>query len=294
MGLLVTSAVVAVALATAAPWPTTKIVSWWVVVDDSWPDVIKQISPHVGNATVPSLVTSIQSDCGYTVTAAGAIGGSFSPACAAFFPAAAALGVRNELWLDGGNCDIVAYRTLWADTVASPQVLLRAALAANATGWNVDLEPQADACQGAPTGTPADATAFAAWLAAVRAALNPHGIRLTVDVASWSPVLSQFATLAPAVDRLQNMETYNGDSAAQWTAWYKAFVGAVPRASAGVGLGAWSDGAGAWWETQAGAAFKVNRSRADGVPELAVFRLLPGSAWPLPFWWATLAAFVAP
>ena len=51
---------------------------------------------------------------------------------------------------------------------------------------------------------------------------------------------------------------------------------------------------GGWWETPAAAAFKVNRSRADGVPELAVFRLLPGSQWPLPFWWPALAAFVAP
>ena len=35
---------------------------------------------------------------------------------------------------------------------------------------------QADNCQGSPTGTPADATLFAHWLAAVRAVLNPAGV----------------------------------------------------------------------------------------------------------------------
>jgi hypothetical protein len=199
-------------------WPA-KTVSWWVVVDKNWPSVVSEIKPYVGNATFPGVVTSIQSDCGYTVSSNGSIVGSLSADCAAFFKATAALGVRNELWLDGGNCDIVAYRTLWRDVTVSPRVLLNAALAANASGVNIDLEPQADNCNGGATGTPADATLFATWLAAVRALLNPAGVRLTVDVASWSPVLSQFVTLAPAVDRLQNMETYNGDSASQWTGW---------------------------------------------------------------------------
>lgn len=59
-----------------------------------------------------------------------------------------------------------------------------------------------------PIGTADDAKLYAKWLSAVRAVLNPHGIRLTADVASWSPVLTEYATLAPAVDRLQTMSTY--------------------------------------------------------------------------------------
>jgi len=96
-------------------------------------------------------------------------------------------------------------------------VLLKAALSVNASGWNIDLEPQGGpdtgkpgwGCQGGslPIGTAADAKLFASWLSAVRAVLSPHGIRLTVDVASWSPVLKQYKTLAPAVDRLQTMST---------------------------------------------------------------------------------------
>ena len=90
-------------------------------------------------------------------------------------------------------------------------MLLKAALSVNASGWNIDLEPQGGpdtgkpgwGCQGGslPIGTAADAKLFASWLSAVRAVLSPHGIRLTVDVASWSPVLKQYKTLAPAAER---------------------------------------------------------------------------------------------
>ena len=300
IALLVISGTTAVVASGSAPllvaWPN-KTVSWWVNVDSNWPHAIAQITPYVGNATSRSIITSIQSSCGYTVSAAGAIAGSLSNDCANFFRATSALGVRNEIWLDAGNCDIVAYRALWADTTNSPRVLLSAALAANVSGWNIDLEPQADNCAGVATGTAADAVPFAAWLTAVRAVLAPHNIRLTVDVCSWSPVLSQFAVLAPAVDRLLNMETYNGDSASQWSSYYSEFVKAIPRASAGVGLGAWSDGKSAWWETPAGASFKVNRSVVDGILELAVFRIAPSveqnPPWPLEWWWAALEQFVA-
>lgn len=255
------------------------------------------IEPWVGNATTPTLVTSIQSYCGYTVCDNGTVCGGFSSACESFFPAAAALGVRNELNLDSGNCSIAAYRALWADTTASPAALLAAAIAANASGWNIDLEPQADNCAGSPTGTSADAAVFAAWLAAVRAVLAQHGIRLTVDVADWSPVLREFSALAPAVDRLQDMETYNGDSEAEWLGYYAPLAAVQPRSVAGVGLGCWDDGKGAWWETPAGAAAKVSRAIADGMQELALFRLDPdtgGAEWPSAYWWPTLQAFVAP
>lgn len=282
----------AVAAAAAVPWPSPAI-SWWYAADNNWPSLLTQIAPYTGNATAPSLVTSIQTYCGLSVADNGSIIDVISDACLQLFPALRAVGVRPELALDSGNCSIDAYRQLWSDTTVSPGVLLSAALAANASGVNVDLEPQADNCQGPATGTPADATLFAAWLAAVRAALNPHGIRVTVDAATWSPVIGQYSVLAASVDRVMTMETYNGDSEAQWLTWYRTFVGAVPRAAAGVGLGAWSDGGSAWWETAAGAAAKVSQAMADGVPELAVFRLLPPAEYPLPFWWAALTPFVA-
>jgi hypothetical protein len=94
-------------------------------------------------------------------------------------------------------------------------------------------------CQGGslPIGNATDAKLFASWLSAVRAVLKPHGIRLTADVASWSPVLKDYATLAPAVDRLQTMGTYNGASALAWDIELTAFLAATPLSAAGIGLG---------------------------------------------------------
>jgi hypothetical protein len=266
------------------------MISFWYSVDNDYPDAAALIAQHTGN------VTSVFTYCDLTVSDAGMIiGTTLSPQCSGFFANLTALGVRGEIVLNGGNCSIDAYRTLWADKTNSPAQLAAFALSANLSGINVDFEPQADNCQGAPTGTQADAQSFAAWLTAVRSLLSPHGIRLTVDVASWSPVLSQYAVLAGAVDRLENMETYNGDSQAEWEGYYEAFINAVPREKAGVGLGGWTDGKGSWWETPAGAAAKVARATADGVPELAVFRIVPSPeqnpSWPLDFWWGALAAY---
>ncbi len=280
--------------AAPVPWPS-RVISWWYAADNNWPNLLTQIAPYV-NGSSP-LVTSVQTYCGYTVSDEGTVSGSLSSACAAFFPRLTSMGVRAELCLDAGNCSIDAYRTLWQDTTTSPQVLLQAAIAANATGWNIDLEPQADNCKGGGTGTAADAQLFAAWLSAVRKVLNPYGIRLTVDAASWSPVIGQYKVLAGGVDRVQTMETYNGNSESEWEGYFDAFVDSVPVAAAGVGLGAWTDGSGAWWETPAGAQAKVAKALAAGVPELAVFRLVPtpevNPAWPLSFWWDALKAFAA-
>jgi hypothetical protein len=133
---------------------------------------------------------------------------------------------------------------------------------------------QANNCQGGATGTLADARLFASWLAAVRAVLSPHGIRLTVAVANWSPVLREFTTLGPSVDRLLDMETYNAKSYTEWLGYYAPLLNA-PRAAAGVGLGCWLDGstAGTWSVTNASAVQRVTRAIADGMPELAMFRL---------------------
>jgi hypothetical protein len=58
------------------------------------------------------------------------------------------------------------------------------------------------------------------------------------------------------------MSTYNGDGPAQWKGDFDAFVGAVPRAATGVGLGVWSDGKGQWWEIVEGTRAKVAQAIA--------------------------------
>ena len=96
-------------------------------------DIVK---PHA------ELVTSIMSYCGLDVADNATIITTFYSTCKQLFPALSQLGIRSELALNAGNCSIDVYRRLWADTIVSPATLLSSALAANATGINIDLEPQ--------------------------------------------------------------------------------------------------------------------------------------------------------
>jgi hypothetical protein len=271
------------------PWWSKKMVSMWYAPNNNWPQAVSLIKAHKGS------VTSVMSYCGLDVRDNGTVITEFSSACASLFPALQSLGVQAEIVINAGNCSIDTYRLLWSDVTVSPRVLRDAVIAANASGLNVDFEPQADNCKGGPTGTAGDAASFAAWLQAVRAQLAPLGARLTVDVASWSPVLAQYAVLAQGVDRLLDMSTYNGDAAASWSTEFDSFVSKAPIDTVGVGLGGWSDGGNAWWETQAAANYKVGKSMAAKVPELAVFRIVPeeSPSWPLDFWWTPLEHFLS-
>jgi len=282
----------AAARAAAAPWwsnASAPVVSFWYAPDNNWPAAVALVGAHAPR------VTSVMSYCGLDIADDGTIISAFHATCAGLFPALRALGVQTELATGSGNCSIDAMRRLWADTDASPRVLAAAVALANASGLNVDFEPQADRCKGGPTGTAADAALFARWLAAVRAALHPLGARLTVDVAGWSPVLREFGALAAGVDRVLDMSTYNGGSAAEWQTYFDALVGGTPREEIGVGLGAWAAEPAAWWATAPAAEYKVAAALRARVPELAFFRIVPSPdvvpEWPLSFWWAALEKF---
>ena len=276
--------------ALSGPWWATKMVSFWYSPDNNWPQAVALVTAH------RAAVTSVMAYCGLDVWDNGTIITKFSTTCGGLFPALQSLGVQTELVINSGNCSIDAFRLLWADLSVSPNVLRDAVVAANASGLNVDFEPQGNNCKGGATGTSADAVSFAKWLQAVRVQLAPLGARLTVDVASWSPVLAEYAILAKSVDRLLDMSTYNGDSPASWSPYFDDLVSKAPLDTVGVGLGGWSDGKNAWWETPAAAPFKVNKSMAANVPELAVFRILPQASpavsWPLDFWWGALETFL--
>ena len=273
----------------AAPWWESKVISWWYAPDNNWGDALVIVKAH------PGLVTSVMNYCGLDVADDGTIIPNFSSVCEQLLPALSALGVQPEVVTNSGNCSIEAFRTLWRDTIISPGVLLDYVLKHNASGLNIDFEPQADNCKGGPSGTAADALLFSTWLHAVREQLTPHGVRLTVDAASWSPVLAQYSVLALGVDRVLTMETYNGGSEGEWMGYFTDFLAHTPLNASGIGLGAWSDGKGAWWETAGAAAYKVQASIAAKVPELAVFRIVPSkdNEWPLAFWWDALKPFVA-
>ena len=86
--------------------------------------------------------------------------------------------------------------------------LVSAAKALGARGWNFDLEPQ----KHKPASTAHDALAFASFCARTRSALHAVGMRLTVSVAQWCPMLKNYTlaswgqlrwVLPPAAQRYQ-------------------------------------------------------------------------------------------
>jgi hypothetical protein len=104
------------------------------------------------------------------------------------------------------------------------------------TGWNLDIEPT--------TSLATDAKLYATFLGAAKPKLNAAGMRLTIATATWSPMLSDTALLAPNVDRVLNMETYNADSMSGWLngdavgGYYGKFVAPpTARSKLGPGLG---------------------------------------------------------
>ena len=260
------------------PWPSSAI-SWWYSPESNWQMMLEEIRPHL------HLVTSVMVYCGPEITDEGTIYPYMSPLCYSdglgVLPALSALGVRPEIWLGFGNCSIDGYRLLWADHEYSVQTLVSLAVQYNISGWNIDIEPASDNCRGGPTGTPEDSIAYAGWLLALRAALHKVGVRLTVDVDNWSPVTSQFAALAPSVDRLFDMRTYNADSMDQWMEdYYEPYInGTGLRNATGVGLGCYvvESTNGTWSVTPASATERIDQIIEDNIPEIAMFNLWPAT-----------------
>eukprot|EP00656_Telonema_subtile_P039633 TRINITY_DN44721_c0_g1_i1.p1 TRINITY_DN44721_c0_g1~~TRINITY_DN44721_c0_g1_i1.p1 ORF type:complete len:245 (+),score=47.46 TRINITY_DN44721_c0_g1_i1:177-911(+) len=177
-------------------------------------------SPSAGdlNQTISVLtrnkdaVTSMMLYCGHSVSNEGKLVGTVSPLCVGpggIVPALVELGIGVEFVVNDGSTNATAHKIFMADPTSIPS-LLAIGQANKISGWNLDLEPQS------VPGTAADAVVYAAFCQKLRAALNPAGIRLTIDVAQWSVMLAQFSVLAPSVDRLMNMETYNADSLNGW------------------------------------------------------------------------------
>ena len=99
---------------------------------------------------------------------------------------------------------------------------------------HTDFEPS--------NGTIEDGKAYAAWLTFLRAALNNINARVTADVDLMRTIEGQFETLAAAVDRLFDMDTYNGVSLITWDVSFSIIVNdIIPRDKVGLGLGCWVD-----------------------------------------------------
>lgn len=249
------------------------------------------------------VVTSVMLGCDHSVSA---VGGVTAPSqtsldlCTTTIAGLISSRVKPELVMGGSN--ITQLRQFFANADTNIDALVKIGRSLGATGWNLDMEPT--------TSVAADAKLYADFLRAAKPKLNAAGMRLTIATATWSPMLSDTALLAPQVDRVLNMETYNADSMSGWLngdavgGYYSKFVAPpTSHSKLGPGLGCWPAKCGptphaCWSTTPASGPPRMARIVADGLPEVALFRIIqvpqrPDLQWPEEWWWPLLAKFAA-
>ena len=253
-------------------------------------------------------VTSVMLYCGQAVNGEGMFVSETSEFCendGVLLSTLRELDIGVEFVVNDGSTNVTAHK-IWMQNESSVNALVSIAKEYKLTGWNLDLEPQS------VPGTAEDAKMYASFLNRTRASLNEIGTRLTIDVAQWSPMLSQYDVLAPSVDRLMNMETYNCDSFEGWIkgdsygGYYEAFVNNnIPRHVNGVGTGCWPTATcgtnhSCWTTTNSSVSPRIERMIQDNVPEIAMFRLYgdqsentpPDERWPQDWWWGPLRDYL--
>lgn len=222
-----------------------------------------------------------------------------------------AANVRVELLVGGPDGAGSGPSTNWTPAAFEPanatifaKTMIDVAQRFSAVGVNVDSEPDQG---GGPTYLPGP---FAAYLQVLKPILNGAGIRLTADVAQWCPMTSDYALLAPTVDRMLNMEQYNANSMDGWLngdeygGYYVQFLSDAPVDKCAPGLGIWKASCGTnssgapvpcWTTLEESGAPRVERMIADNVPEMALFRLMwiDGAHQPADWWWPLLDKFAS-
>ena len=212
-------------------------------------------------------------------------------------------GIAWELVLDSGSSDVDDYRaSLFANASVVPALVSspRRKLSFGARGWNFDLEPQ----KHKPASTAHDALAFASFCARTRSALHAVGMRLTVSVAQWCPMLKNYTLLAPTADRLFDMETYNANSFDGWLhgdsfgGYYLQLLNGTNHSAVAPALGCWNQTCGGqpcWTSTQPSVRPRLERMARDGIQEVPMFRLLQRDGvarTPQDWWWPALTEWV--
>jgi len=145
-------------------------------------------------------------------------------------------------------------------------------------GYNLDWEPTDDC-------TADDGNRYAAFIDVFAKALHAEGLKLTVDIASWSPVWNLTAIAATEADRVISMATYTGTDSS-FTTSLNTLVDAVDPIRAGVGLQMVNatDGSRLPLDEM---KWRFDQIKALGVTEVDIWR----SPVP-PGWWPLLEAYV--
>jgi|EP01046_Picozoa_sp_COSAG06_P010338 hypothetical protein len=171
-------------------------------------------------------------------------------------------------------------------------------------GISWDVEPETDASGKKLTN--ADAVQLAGYMALLRAALSPLGVRLTIYTTMYSPLLSNMTLLQHSVDRLLDGDTYVysipacgepwfpsipcqpncnvthcDPSVSNYTKWLDHYHNTVvneqiSRDKAGIAMMATTED-GEWNCFPSSMRQRAAQLSADGVPELAIFELFPSA-----------------
>jgi len=156
-------------------------------------------------------------------------------------------------------------------------------------GWFIDYEDEY------PPDTNENKTQeLALFLTTFADALHKEGMELTICVASWSELLSDFTTLGKSsVDELQNMDFYSMNETDAYEPRIDSYFDAVGDVDkAGVGIGIYYDGVNYpdYWPKETATKF-LQYVKSKGGTRLDVFRLVDegkgkdGETWPREDWW---------
>lgn len=152
-------------------------------------------------------------------------------------------------------------------------------------GWFIDYEDEYP-----PDTSPSASDDLADFLGDLTNALHKEGMELTICVASWSELLSDYGAIAESgVDELQQMSTYAMSNPDEYEPFIKGYMSGVGNPDqAGVGIGVYYDGVEyeREWDYDSAVRF-VRFFMENGGTRLDVFRLLKDgfNDWPKEDWW---------
>lgn len=296
-----------------AAFNTARSINWWWVGDkpnmDTKPflnfvhehkNVVTTIIARCGIATCIRNESTARPNvkCLNNGGVGGTIVGNLSTHCKEVFPELTKLGIRTEIWL-GEDDALSSSRYMWSNPNKTADDLIAIAKEyPDIKGFNLDLE--------SGQGTSEDLDNYIRFLGIVSDKFEPHGLRFTTDVAchsngaGWDGYNSDCKKLAASgVNKLVNMQTYNGISYEQWFYSNLSPALAVKDNMVVAGLGCWIDHtiAKAWSTTAISAEQRICMLMNQSVNEIAMFVLRQGQENPLlnfpePFWIPQLEKFM--
>lgn len=119
-------------------------------------------------------------------------------------------------------------REVFADPSTFIEACIEEANVNHYVGYNLDWEPTDDV-------TSDDGTSYAAFIGTFADALHANGLKLTVDVATWSPIWDYDAIALTNVDSIISMGTYTS-SDSSFSSQLDTMVSTFGVARTGVGL----------------------------------------------------------